>query len=358
MFMCLTLLEVTSPAAPLVSFLPAISHTDPGCFAHIPGDLHRLPQMTQGDTSSPGLVLVTDLEFWDTDPKFVSNRNCLHALGAHLVNEVDVYDVRKTWSKAVAGAWLSKINLDDIGMVVLGGFHPHDATSSVVQSLAHQLPNVHSIVALYASRDTPPQFQDRHMIHLQAWTADSHLGYVVRATRGHMRCWSRESMARGLEVDPSLVKISAFTTDPVHIQYGGTKISPSRSVQACLRSGKHVLFCAEGDCSLACSCLQSHCATSAPETAAMQRNRYFATGEILTYEEALIKWGDQYTARQIAGWFSDAWPTDMTRVQQPQVMQQPQMMQQPQEDDESGDSGVAENDGGSTVEPSPTKRRR
>ena len=131
-------------------------------------------------------------------------------------------------------------------------------------------------------------------------------------------------MARGLEVDPSLVKISAFSTDPVHIQYGGTKISPSRSVQACLRSGKHVLFCAEGDCSLACSCLQSHCATSAPETAAMQRNRYFATGEILTYEEALIKWGDQYTARQIAEWFSDAWPTDMTRdaadmsrVQQP-----------------------------------------
>ena len=78
----------------------------------------------------------------------------------------------------------------------------------------------------------------------------------------------------------------------------------------------------------------------------MQRNRYFATGEILTYEEALIKWGDQYTARQIAGWFSDAWPTDMTRVQQPQVMQQPQMVQQPQEDDESGDSGVADNDGG------------
>ena len=71
-------------------------------------DLHRLPKMTQGDTSSPGLALVTDLEFWDTDPKFVSNRNCLHALGAHLVNEIDVYDVRKTWSKAVAGAWLSK----------------------------------------------------------------------------------------------------------------------------------------------------------------------------------------------------------------------------------------------------------
>ena len=133
---------------------------------------------------------------------------------------------------------------------------------------------------------------------------------------------------------------------PVGGHICGTKISPSRSVQACLRSGKHVLFCAEDDCYLACSCLQSHCATSAPETAAMQRNRYFATGEILTYEEALIKWGDQYTAQQIAGWFSDAWPTDMTRVQQPQVMQQPQMVQQPQEDDESGDSGVADNDGG------------
>ena len=74
---------------------------------------------------------------------------------------------------------------------------------------------------------------------------------------------------------------------PVGGHICGTKISPSRSVQACLRSGKHVLFCAEGDCYLACSCLQSHCATSAPETAAMQRNRYFATGEILTYEEAV-----------------------------------------------------------------------
>ena len=128
----------------------------------------------------PGKSLVTDLQLWAHDPAFAANRDHLTAVGAHIVSGIDLYALHSTWSEAATNVdSLPSINLKDIGMVVFGGFHPHHAPSAVVQSLAHQLPKAHSILALYASRDSPPTFHDRHMLHLQTWTADSDLIWAM-----------------------------------------------------------------------------------------------------------------------------------------------------------------------------------
>ena len=222
-----------------------------------------------------GRAIVTDLKFWKTSPNWAANDLFLRGHGALIVEGINVFQVNKGMP--------SDVDFQKIGLVVVGGFAPHYRGSAAVQALSHQIPDA-SLMFLYASRDKPPDYQDTDKVHIQAWTADATRGYVVLAGRdgqgGRSRCWSPESVdCRGVESDPALVKLSIFTDAPSSVAYVHTKISPSRYVEHFLASNKDVLFCAEGDASLSCSCLkpptQEMSVNSSPSTGfPLERGRY------------------------------------------------------------------------------------
>ena len=263
------------------------------------------------DTISRGIPIVTDLHFWKEDSAWAANRSYLEQNDALLIEGVNVFDVAGTLSYSTPQFHL---DLSDIGLVVVGGFYPHHLMSAVVQALAHQL-IFSDVLMLYASRDAPPDFQDRNVVHIQGWTADAENGYVIRAGRqgvgDHSRCHSPEAMCRGVQSDAALVKVSAFTRSPSNVRFVGAQISPASTVQTILDSGRHVLFCGEGDASLARSCLQK------PPQPIVHffptPYRYFPNDDTIeTYATLLQRaadecWHLEYAAKQWA-W---AWPTTM-----------------------------------------------
>ena len=268
-----------------------------------------------------GVPIVTDLHFWKEDPAWKSNRSFLHERGALLIEGVNVFDVIRTL-RTSSPCFLG--NLSDIGLVVIGGFHPHYLMPAVVQALAHQLPHS-DILMLYASRDAPPEYQDKNLVHIQAWTADAANGYVIRrggqGIGGTCRCFSAESKQRNVFSDPSLVKISAFTHSLANVQLVGAQISPAGTVHGILNSGRHVLFCCEGDASLATSCLRP------PPQPCIVHNlpsfhRYFpSTGKTETYAAFLRRAIDEgKELANAAHQWAQAWPTTMpTATSQPFV---------------------------------------
>ena len=200
-------------------------------------------------------------------------------------------------------------------LVVVGGFQPHYMMSAAVQSIAQQLPKA-DIMMLYASRDVPPDYQDKNLVHVQGWTADAENNYVIRAGGpgygGPSRCHSPESRARGVESDPSLVKVSFFTRKITRVHMTGALISPAASVQAVLLSSKHVLFCGEGDAALARSCLEIP-AWPIPSFVA-RPNRFFPDGpDVDSYDSHMrsAKNNTILTPDQAAQMWAEAWPTDM-----------------------------------------------
>ena len=264
-----------------------------------------------------GVPIVTDLKFWtNTD---VWERNCvfLKHRGALLIEGVNVFDIAGTLSKAT-------LSFDDIGLVLVGGFHPHHLMSAVAQTLAHQLPHA-DIMMLYAARDIPPTYQDRNLVHVQAWTADAVNGYVVKAGSegigGLSRCWSRESLWRGVSSDPSLVKVSAFAHLLSDIKFVGAQISPSCTVQLCLNRGRHVLFCCEGDASLACSCLQERFPKASQERCdefPTPRRFFPYDGAVETYASFLHSQrgaDGRVELADVADQWASAWPTRMERIE-------------------------------------------
>ena len=255
------------------------------------------------------MPIVTDLQFWKNDRAWAGNCRFLTQHRALLIEGVDAYDVAGTLGSRPD----FKLNLSDIGLIVIGGFHPHYLMSACVQTICQQLPFA-EIMMLYASRDTPPDFQDKHLFHMQAWTADADHGYVVRAGRqgigGPSRCHSSESKKRKVISDPGLVKVSVFTRSPANVRMMGTQISPSGTVQLHLNAGRHVLFCGEGNASLACSCLRT------PPSAAVQLfptpNRFLEDSTIETYATLLQRSDAEGTSREDAAYqWMKAWPTTM-----------------------------------------------
>ena len=258
-----------------------------------------------------GRMIVTDLQFWQHDPAWSRNLDELLRHDAIFAENVNLFWLESSLSHL-------PIQREDIALVVVGGFHPHYMMSSAVQALAHQLPAV-DIMMLYASRDTPPDYQDRNLVHVQGWTADAANNYVIRqggaGSGGHSRCYSAESWARGVASDPALVKISFFTRSIQRVHMTGALISPSASVQAVLRAGRHVLFCAEGDAALARSCLEIP-SSVAPFYA--QPNRFFQdSAEVDSYMAFMQSVKDQgvLTVDEAARTWTEAWPTDLPRDQ-------------------------------------------
>ncbi len=145
-----------------------------------------------------GKVIISDICFWKNDESWYTNEVFFQAYGALLVEGLDVFDIKGT---------VNGLDTNSLGMVVVGGFFPHMRMSTVVQSVTHQFPGI-DVMMLYASRDAPPQFQDKEYVHVQAWTADAGNGYVVRAgsdgvagtfvlinvTAPLERCWERVSL--------------------------------------------------------------------------------------------------------------------------------------------------------------------
>ena len=255
--------------------------------------------------SDAGRMIVTDLEFWHHDPAWKRNYDELRYHGAVFAENVNLFCLGSSLSHL-------PIQLEDIALVVVGGFHPHYMTSPAVQALAHQLPRV-EIMMLYASRDTPPDYQDRNLVHVQGWTADAANNYVIRiggaGSGGHSRCYTAETLARGVASDPALVKISFFTRNVQNVHMTGALISPSASVQAVLRAGRHVLFCAEGDAALARSCLEIP-PSPAPSFFA-QANRFFeGSGKVDSYIAFMQSAKDQgvMTVAEAARTWGEAWP--------------------------------------------------
>ena len=248
-------------------------------------------------TTSRGIPIVTDLQFWTNDDAWEENRSFLLQQNALLKEGVDVFELADTLEVICPTSACYSLDVSEIGLVVIGGFHPHHLMPAVVQALSHQLPHS-DILMLYASRDTPPDFQDRNLLHMQAWTADVHSGYVIRAgcpgrVGGFSRCHSPETMSRGIDSDPTLVKVSAFTHSLANVQVVGAQISPAGTVQAMLNKGRHVLFCCEGDASLACSCLRPPPPPIVHELP--MPYRYFTDdGRIETY--------DSFIQREMAQW--------------------------------------------------------
>ena len=259
--------------------------------------------------SDTGVPIVTDLQFWKNDRAWAGNCRFLTQHRALLIEGVDAYDVAGTLGSRPD----FKLNLSDIGLIVIGGFHPHYLMSACVQTICQQLPFA-EIMMLYASRDNPPDFQDKHLFHMQAWTADADHGYVVRAGRqgigGPSRCHSSESKKRKVISDPGLVKVSVFTRSPANVRMMGTQISPSGTVQLHLNAGRHVLFCGEGNASLACSCLRT------PPSAAVQLfptpNRFLEDSTIETYATLLQRSDAEGTSLEDAAYeWMQGWPTTM-----------------------------------------------
>ena len=267
-----------------------------------------------------GIPIVTDKQFWRDDTSWTANYQFLLEQRALFVEGVDVFAVRQTLCH---GHPPFNENFPDIGLVVVGGFYPHYRQSSVVQALTHQLPQC-DILMLYASRDAPPQFQDRNLIHVQTWTADADNGYVVRAgsegVGGHSRCFSAESRFRGLASDPTLVKVSAFVHTLETLKLVGTSISPSATVRSMLLSNRSVLFCGEGDAALARCCLTPlHLHGPVPLDRAYQIEGptpcRFTLGwrSLETYATLQQRAADeQVPPEEAADAWANAWPTGMT----------------------------------------------
>ena len=158
--------------------------------------------------ASRGRAIVSDLQFWKSSPNWIANQEMLRAHGVLMVEGINVFNVMQGMP--------AEVELQRIGLVVVGGFAPHYRASAAVQSLSHQIPSA-SVMFLYAARDMPPSYQDTDKAHIQSWTADASCGYVVLAGKdghgGRSRCYSVESVqCRGLHSDPSLVKVSIFTS--------------------------------------------------------------------------------------------------------------------------------------------------
>ena len=232
---------------------------------------------------SRGRAIVSDLQFWKSSPKWAANEEMLRAQGVLMVEGINVFNVRQGMP--------AEVELQRVGLVVVGGFSPLYRAAAALQALSHQIPSA-SFMFLYASRDMPPSYQDTDKVHIQSWTADADKGYVVLAKDGHggrSRCFSSESVqCRGVNSDPSLVMVSIFTAFPGSVTYVNAKISPSMYVEHFLRSNKDVLFCAEGDASLSCSCLlPSHegIASSASTACRLEPERYhWNYGTIANYQ--------------------------------------------------------------------------
>ena len=267
-------------------------------------------------SSCNGVALVTDLQFWKEDPAWEANVAFLKQHHALLIEGVDVFNVAGT----LGNSSQFPLNLSDIGLVVVGGFHPHYLMPAVVQAIAHQLPSS-DVMMLYASRDSPPDFQDKNLIHMQAWTADAANGYVIRAggqgVGGDSRCWSAESAyrcgakKRKVSSDPSLVKVSVFTRCLSNVRLVGAQISPAATVQSTLNTGRHVVFCGEGDASLARSCLQPPPMSDVHDFPTP--NRFFPEHDrIETYATWLQRAAAEGISLPDAAWqWAMAWPTTM-----------------------------------------------
>ena len=166
--------------------------------------------------ASRGWAIVTGLQFINSSADWPRNEEMLISHGALMRDGIDVFDVRQNMPETV--------NLQRVGLVVVGGFYPHWRASAVVQALAHQMPSA-SLMILYASRDKVPRYQDLDKVHIEAWTADASKGYVVKAGGGcgHSRCYSEESVKDGVWSDPSLVKVSIFTSAHSQAQRAGER---------------------------------------------------------------------------------------------------------------------------------------
>ena len=77
-------------------------------------------------------MIVTDLRFWRDDPEWISNHAELLRQGAIFCEEVDVYQLHELLPRL-------PIRGEDIGLVVIGGFHPHDMMAAAAEAIAHQL---------------------------------------------------------------------------------------------------------------------------------------------------------------------------------------------------------------------------
>ena len=83
-------------------------------------------------SSCNGVALVTDLQFWKEDPAWEANVAFLKQHHALLIEGVDVFNVAGT----LGNSSQFPLNLSDIGLVVVGGFHPHYLMPAVVQAIA------------------------------------------------------------------------------------------------------------------------------------------------------------------------------------------------------------------------------
>ena len=262
-----------------------------------------------------GIPIVTDKRFWWDDPAWLSNRGYLMNLGALIVEGVDVFTIRQSLLHEYPPF---QERFPDIGLVVVGGFPPPSRQSAVVQAITHQLPEA-NILLLYASRDETPVVQDQNLIHVQTWTADANGGYVVRAGNdgvgGSSRCRSVEARARGVSSDPALVKVSAFVRNLNVLHMIGTCISPSATVQAMLTSSRSVLFCAEGDASLARCCMTPIMKCIRPVPCEFPLPRRFSPrwGSIETYATLQQRAAEEAIPPQdAADEWAQAWPTSIS----------------------------------------------
>ena len=197
-----------------------------------------------------GRAIVSDVEFSKASPFWTANEAKLRHHGVLMAEGIDVFDVAK-------GMHID-VQLHRVGLVVFGGFHPRPRASAAVQCLSRQIPGA-SVMCLYPSRDEPPQYQDDDKVHIEAWTADEDSGFAFKDKTvggGQCPCWKAKSVKeRGATRDPSLVKVSIFTSNPSQVTYKDAKLSPSMYVESFLSSNRDVLFCCAGDASLPCSCL-------------------------------------------------------------------------------------------------------
>ena len=188
--------------------------------------------------------------------------------------------------------------MGDLRLAVVSGLHPHHLMSAAVDALLHQLPQVDAVLVLYAHGDVPPRCQDSHVLHLQGRSADvdAPTPYILRSISGQSRCHSAESRARGVHEDPALVRVSMFTKGKFHYAMVGTQISPRRAVQNFRQCGMDVLFLAEGDGSLARTCLEEAPLALLPSQefdswglgaqpeGCLATHRYHRDGWVATYE--------------------------------------------------------------------------
>ena len=62
---------------------------------------------------------------------------------------IDVFNVKQGMP--------AEVQLQQVGLVVVGGFAPHHRASAADECLSHQIPSAF-LMFLYASRDIPPSY--------------------------------------------------------------------------------------------------------------------------------------------------------------------------------------------------------